>query len=243
MKEKEFWEDWKRKTKIEEAGINSVKSAKKIILENIPKEEIISIYVKGSFARREMNKKSDIDTTTILKSSKYTKKLRQLTKKYGNSFKPEIQFSTYCLWELKTGKKSKSHKGSPSPARILKHIPHYKIIYGNPLDIEKLFKGDDIKIFSSMTNFFKERFIPDYENKKFGFSEIVKQVFWLVENEQRAKGKNPPHHWGKLEKSIKDPNHIVHDTLKFRLHPTKDKKEREKYISKLKKYLEKNDKY
>ena len=54
-KMKDFWEDWKRKTKIELKGIEVVKKARQLILNNIPKEEILAIYCKGSFVTREMN--------------------------------------------------------------------------------------------------------------------------------------------------------------------------------------------
>ena len=76
----EFWKDWKRITKLEEAAIKSLKTARKIILDNLPKEQIVAIYAKGSFVRREMNKKSDVDTITILKERRYLKKLQKLEK-------------------------------------------------------------------------------------------------------------------------------------------------------------------
>ena len=59
MANHEFWGDWKNKTKLEEAAIKSLKAARVIIIQNIPKEEIVAIYARGSFVRREMNKKSD----------------------------------------------------------------------------------------------------------------------------------------------------------------------------------------
>tara|TARA_Y100000031_G_scaffold146200_1_gene179717 strand:- start:209 stop:493 length:285 start_codon:yes stop_codon:yes gene_type:complete len=85
-------------------------------------------------------------------------------------------------------------------------------------------------------------FLPNYKKKKMKFSEVVKQVFWLVEFEQRSLGKTVPHSWGLLTKSIKNKNHIIHDTLKYRLKPTKDKKLRSQYLKKLKKYLRDLDK-
>ena len=74
------------------------------------------------------------------------------------------------------------------------------------------------------------------------FDVISKQVFWLVEYEQRWIGKNPPHNWRKLAKSIKDENHIIHDTLRYRLKLTKDKKERAKFIRKLRRYVSEMEK-
>ncbi len=52
----DFWKDWKRKTKLEEAAITSIKAGKKILLSNLPKDKIVAIYVKGSFVMRELNK-------------------------------------------------------------------------------------------------------------------------------------------------------------------------------------------
>lgn len=234
----QFYNSWKKKTKLEEGGIKSLKSAKKIILENIPKKEIIAIYVKGSFVRREMNKKSDIDTVTILKTSKYLPKLKKLEKKYRTKFKPQLQIAGYSLWELKTGKKSKIKKKiSASTSRFVKHLPHHKLIYGKLLNINELNEGDDKNALKGMVGAFRKYFLPGYKNKKMGFSEIAKQVFWLVENEQKTKGKNPPHNWKKLAKSIKNKNHIIHDTLKLRLKPTKDKRKRNAFIKKLEEYL------
>ncbi len=234
----EFWKEWKRKTKLEEAAIKSLKSAKKIILKNISKKEIVSIYAKGSFVRREMNKKSDIDTVTILKTSKFLPKLKKLDEKYKDKFKPEIQIVGYSLWELRTGKRTKwRSKNTASSGRFVKHLNGYKVIYGKPLKPEQFFTRSDKEDLKRMIGAFRELFFPSYKKKEFSFSEITKQVFWLVENEQKLRGKNPPHHWRKLANSIKDKNHVIHDAFRFRLKPTKDKKERGKFIGKLKKYL------
>tara|TARA_Y100000310_G_C20622970_1_gene784330 strand:- start:34 stop:828 length:795 start_codon:yes stop_codon:yes gene_type:complete len=234
----EFWKDWKRKSKLEIEGIKSLKAAKKIILENIPREEIIAIYVKGSFVRREMNKESDVDTFTILRQSKFLKKLKRLEEKYRDVYNPKIQFSGYSLWELKHNKRTNSGKKlRASPSRAVRHLEHYKIIYGKTMKKDGLNQGPAKGHLRGMVFAFRNIFLPGYNAKKFGFSEIVKQVFWLVENEEMWKGKNPPHSWKNLARSIKDKSHIVHDALKFRLHPSKDKKERARFIKKLNRYL------
>jgi len=92
-------------------------------------------------------------------------------------------------------------------------------------------------LLGSLIKTFDSLFLPNYKKKKISFSEIVKQVFWLVEFEQRALGKDVPHSWRLLTKSIKDKNHIIQDTYRFRLNKPKDKKIREDYIKKLKRYL------
>jgi predicted nucleotidyltransferase len=239
----EFWRDWNRKTKLEESAIKSLKAGRDILLSNLPKDKIIAIYVKGSFVRREMNKKSDVDTITILKESKYLKRLKELEEKYRDKYKPQIQFSGYSLWELKYNKRVKTGKKlRASPSRAVRHLEHYRLIYGKPLRKEDFNQGPSKGHLRGMLYAFKNIFLSGYKEKKFGFSEIVKQVFWLVENEQIWKGKNPPHHWGKLAKSIEDEDHIIHDALRFRLKPTKDKRERAKFLRKLNKYISKLDK-
>lgn len=233
-----FWTDWKRKTKLEESAIRSINIARKLILSELPKEQIVAVYAKGSFVRREMNEKSDVDTTTIVKESKYLRDLKRLEEKYHDKYKPQIQFSGYSLWELKHNKRVLSGKTlRASPSRMVQHLEYYKLLYGQQLRKEEFNQGPPKGHLRGMVFAFKTIFLPGYKEKKFGFSEIAKQVFWLVENEQIWKGKKPPHHWGKLAKSIKSKNHIIHDTLRFRLKPTKDIVEREKFIKKLKIYL------
>ncbi len=238
MKNYEFWKDWKRKTKLEESAIKSIKIAKKLILNEIPKEQIVAIYAKGSFVRREMNSESDVDTITILKESKFLKKLQILEEKYRDKYRPQLQFSGYSFWELKYNKKTSCGKKlRASPSRAVQHLEYYKLFYGKNLRKEDFHQGPPKGHLRGMIYAFKEIFLPGYKEKKFSFSELAKQVFWLVENEQIWKGRNPPHHWKKLTKSIKDKNHIINEALKYRLNPTKDKIERVRFIRKLNKYL------
>jgi len=235
---KEFWKDWKRKTKLEEAAIVSLKKALNILLKNLPKKEIVAIYVKGSFVRREMTKKSDVDTVTILKESKYLKNLRKLEEKYRSKYYPQIEFSGYSIWELKHNKRAASGKKvRASPSRAVQHLDNYKLLYGKQLRKEDFASGTDIGHLKSMIKVFHNLFLPGLKEKKFGFSDIIKQVFWLIENEQRVRGNNAEHSFKKLVKSIKDKDHIVHDAYRLRLKPTKDKKIRAQFISKLKRYL------
>jgi len=234
----EFWKNWSRKTKLEQSAIKSLETAKKIILTEIPKEQIVAIYVKGSFVRREMNKASDVDTVTIVKTSRYLRNVRTLENKYRDQYDPKIQFSGYSLWELKYNKRAISGTEiRASPSRAVQHLEHYKLIYGKQLRKEDFHQGPPKGHLRGMLHVFNNTFLPRYKENKFSFSELVKQVFWLVENEQIWQGKKPPHHWKRLANSIENENHIIHDALRLRLKPTKDKMERAKFIRKLKRHL------
>src|SRR3989344_3464604 len=153
---KEFWKNWRKITKLEETAIESIKKARRILLQSVPKDRIMAIYVKGSFVRREMTKKSDVDIVPIVKGLETKKAIQKL----------------------------------------------------------------------------------DNEKGTFGFRELVKQVFWLTDLEEQINGNKTAVSWKELANSIRDKNHIIHDALKFRLHPTKDKIKRGIFIVKLRKHLE-----
>jgi len=234
----EFYKNWKRKTKLEETTIKTLKAVKKRILKEIPKEKIHSIYVKGSFPRREMNKKSDLDLVAIVNDNKDIKFVKKFYKKYRYSYTPEINLGVLSLWELKNNKRRyKSKKPQARPYLFIKHLRIYKLIYGKAINPEDYILKDSKIYLKNRIKTFYELFLPLHRKKEFGFGELIKQVFWLIEVEQEAKGKKAPNSWKALDKSIKEKNHIIHNTYKYRKKPTKDKKLRAKYIKDLRFYL------
>lgn len=241
---KYFWSDWKKLSKLEKEGAKSILYAKKIILEHIPKNEILAIYVKGSFVRREMNKHSDVDTFTVLKHSKYVSMMKNLEKKFRKTIHPPIQISSMSLWELKNNKRSVVRRGiSTSPAAISTHLKHYKLIYGKEIDTSTFEMGSKKGRLIGMVKVFNEMFLPQYYEGKFHKHELIKQIFWLVEREQVFLGKEPPYSWRGLAKMIKDKNHIIHDTKKIYFDKkTKSSEEMKKLIIKLIVHLKKLEK-
>ncbi len=233
----EFWSEWKNITLIEKKAIQAVRVAKKIILETVPKEEIISIYVRGSMIRREMNEKSDVDTNTILKTEKYLDKIKKLDKEIGKSHNPVIGFSAYSINELKTGVYASKEEGRASTSRFVKHLEHYKLVYGEELDSKNFFLRSDKEHLSGMIKNVR-KIIELYKNGKIGFSDLLKQVFWLAENEQRCLGKNPPYNWHELERSINNKNHIIHEAIKLRDNPTKDPEVRNGFVERIGIYID-----
>jgi predicted nucleotidyltransferase len=236
----EFWSDWKRLNKLEKGGIISIKAGKKLILECVPKEEILAIYVKGSFIRREMNKYSDVDLVVILRRIKSYDRLKRISKKNKNSLEIPFQVLGYSLWELRNDKKAKqmdAHKMIPS--RTVEHLEHYKLIYGNRISKEKLNSGDHKERLRRMIKVFQERHLPSYIKKNMSFHELLKQVFWLAENEQKFIGKKVPHGFKKIAKSIKDKDHIIQFTKKLYFSKSKSKEDKILFIKKLRLYLKK----
>lgn len=237
MTKYEFWKDWKRKTKLEEKAIETLKIGRRVILKNIPRQELISIYIKGSLPRRELTKNSDVDIVCILKTKKFLKKLRDLEKRYHKKCPMKLEIRGYTLWQLKTGKQIEYACLTPPP-KFARHIHNFKRIYGQDLARSKFFITEPLKELKGMIKIFKYRFLPFYRKGRFDFSTILKQVFWLTETEERFKGNNPPHSWKKLAKTIKNKNHIIHLALKHRKKKTKDKKLRAAFIRKLERHLD-----
>jgi predicted nucleotidyltransferase len=234
----EFWKDWRKLSNLELKGIDTLKDAKKLLLRNFPKNEIYSIYVKGSFIYRELNDKSDIDLLVILKHSKYLPMVKKLEKKYKKSFKLPIHLGAISVYELRKGKYSKfNKKPNSTTTRLAKQISSFKLAYGKEMKGEKLPNRSDMEDLKSLINAYQKNVIPLYEKGKLDFGSIIKSTFWLVENEERVKGNNPQHSWVGLTEKIKDKKHIIHQAYNFRKNHPKQRKTKLKYLEKLKDYL------
>jgi predicted nucleotidyltransferase len=238
-KKESFYQNWKNKTSLEKSAIKSLNSALKIIFQQVSKKEIFAIYVMGSFVRREMNNKSDVDIMVVVKNSKYNKKIERINLDFGEKFNPEINLCVYSIWELKTGRRCKSilKKGKPHPIKLAPLLPGYKLIYGKQIPLKILKKRCPKEDVEGMIDSFEEVLFPWYRKNIIDFDFLVKQIFWIVYDEQRARGKNPPYEWKNLKEFIKEKNHIVHEAYDFRIHPTKNKKIQKSFIKKIKNYL------
>lgn len=234
----DFLDEWDDLTDLEKKAIDALKQGLNIIMSNIPKEDILSIYLKGSFLRREMNPKSDVDVSIIVKEEKYLKTFQILNEKYRHSIKPDFEFGGYTLDELKTGNFSKYGKkmraGTP---RFVRHIPTYKLLYGEELDIENLYTKPDIKLFHGLIKAFENIFIPMYNKKQMGFQMILKQTLWLVELEASVNRKDFLFtSWKDLTNEFNS-DHIINSVLELRERNEKDEKKKEGFLKQLELYI------
>ncbi|MDD5165460.1 MAG: nucleotidyltransferase domain-containing protein [Candidatus Pacebacteria bacterium] len=215
----------------------SIEKAKEIILKEIPNEEILAIYIKGSYVQGELNDKSDVDLVVILKTEEYLPAIYEISKKFGDTTDPKFQSVAYTISELLTGEKEYNHTVTSPPSVFVKHIDELPLIYGSKPE-GKLFTRTDIKDLTALLSVFEKTFIPDFNNKKFSFNALVKQVLWLVEREQRALGLLPEYSWQKLADSIKDKNHIIHRALEYRRRINVSKEKQEEFLTDLKRYID-----
>ncbi len=217
----------------------SIQKAKELILKSIPNNEIVSIYLKGSYVQDEMLPDSDVDIVVILKSEECLPLVYQLTERYGDTVNPPFQIVAYTMKELETGEKASNRiKSTTSVSRFNKHLDSLPLIYGTRPEGRLFMRTDEKDLAINIQNF-RIMYIPDYKEGKFEFKQVVKQVFWLVEAEQRLKGLEPRYSWQKLADSTNDSKHIIHLALKYRKQDEISKEEESDFMKRLEEYLNK----
>lgn len=233
-----FWKGYKNKSQIENKAIESIEKALSFLFDNIPKEKIISVYIKGTFVTREMNRNSDVDIVPILKDIKTLKELQELRDKNKELLKP-AELLPISLTELKQNKNA-SHRGKNKgqPDTFLLDLDFHKLVYGKKLNKNNFPSRTEREILNQYIKTLKTKSIKLHKERKFGLQQLIKQVFWICYYEQRLAGKNPPRTWKGLNKFIKDKENIIHKTYFLRMHPTKDKHKRKVYIKFLENYFE-----
>jgi hypothetical protein len=228
MKIHAFWKNWQAKTKQEKEYIVSLEKALQWIEKQPFHGEIISIYVKGSFVFRELNKKSDIDLVPITRNNKSLQKIREARDKLKETFFP-VEILPISLQELASNQRHvpKPMQGRPDQFTLL--LPYHKLIWGKTLNLKKCKAREPLQVYLHIKQAMSEKFLPAYAKNKFGFSQLIKQVFHLLYWEERIKGRHFSPSWKEIKKAC--PKHsLVQRTMYLRFHPTKDKRVRKKYI-------------
>jgi len=233
-----FMKNWKNISLIEENAIKILKKGMEIIFKNISEKNIICIYLKGSFLRREMNKNSDVDVTVIVNNNKYLEILKNLQEEFGNSKKLNFGFSGYSIEELKIGIFSKLGQGNRSgTARFVRMIPNYKLIYGKELDLNDLYKRSNLEHLKIFIKTFNNLFFPYLEKGKLKIEDGIKQTLWLFELEVSIKNQNFKFtNWKNLLNYF-DENHFIYKVMILRNLNKIEKEVKKEFIINLKQYL------
>lgn len=227
----------KTKSDLKQKAEISIREAKDLILKSIPNNEIVAIYLKGSYIQGEMLPDSDIDVVVILKSEEYLPAIYKLTEECGISVNPPFQIVAYTMKELETGEKASNRiKSTTAVSRFNKHLESLPLIYGAKPGGHLFMRTDEKDLSVNIQNF-RNMYIPDYKEGKFGFKQIVKQTFWLAEADQRLKGLKPGYSWQKLADSTGNPDDVIHLALKYRKQDKISKEEESDFMERLEKYL------
>ncbi len=232
-----FWQDWTNKTELEQRAIASVQRARDLVINSVPSNALVAIYIKGSFTRREMKEGSDVDFVPIVSENKYEGDI------FGVNC-PEIDpvvVVPLSLEELKANKLSSEGSYTPDlraePDLFLWKLDQYRLIYGKQLNPPDFPLRSKEQIVQDEITKIRKGYIPAYRDGTIDFQPLLKEVFWLVEWEQEAKGQAVEHSFKGITKTISDRTHIIYDALQLRDSPSISEVEERKFISKLEQYL------
>ena len=140
------------------------------------------------------------------------------------------------MQELKANKRYKKNERGGRPDYFAVLLPYHKLVYGKAISQKDCKIRTDMEIYSSLKKSIINLFLPLYYKKQYGFSQLAKKFSHLVYWEERVKGNKLLPTWNALKKECKK-NFLLQKTIYFRIHPTKNKEVREKYIKDLGEYL------
>jgi len=232
-----FWQEWKNKSELEERAIVSVQRARELVIDSVPSNALVAIYIKGSFTRREMKEGSDVDLVPIVSENKYEGDI------FGVNC-PEIDpvvVVPLSLEELRANKLSSKGNYTPDlraePDLFLLKLNHYRLIYGKPLHPQDFPLRSKEQIVHDEINKIRNGYISAYRDGTIDFQPLLKEVFWLVAWQQEARGHSVDHSFKEITKGIADRTHIIYDALLLRESSPVTKARERRFISKLEKYL------
>lgn len=233
-----FWKKWKEKTPLEQKTIEAVEKAREFVIKSVPEQALVSIYIKGSFVRRELSEGGDVDVVPIVTKNKYESAVFDVN---DEDISPCIVVPL-SLWEFRHNRLYTKPNHIPDlrakPDRLLKKLDECRLIYGEPLNPNKFPIRNNKQVLREDIERFRKGFVLLYEKGEIEFSSLTKEVFWLVELEQSLKGIKVDGSFRGIDMAVGNKDHIIHDAYRYRLNPTKTKSEERKFASKLKDYLE-----
>jgi len=205
------------------------------VIKAVPKDQLVAIYIKGSFVRREMKSGSDVDMVPIVLSDQYQADVFGVN---GPDLYP------VCTVPLSIGEleDNKLHTKFDMPVdlrakpdRMLKMLEECRLVYGKPLNPLEFPIRSNEDVYRDEVEVIKNGYIPYFEAEKIDFDPLLKEFFWLVEGELELKGIKPRHSFAEITKSVKDPNHLIHEA--WNLKQQRTKKDELKFVAKLRAYL------
>ncbi len=229
-----FWESWENITPIESKAIEAVKHARDLIIATVPKENLIAIYIKGSFVRREMKEGSDVDMVPIVRNNEDEDAVFALN---GSAIEP-VAAIPLSLWEFEHNQLATPTDIQPDlrakPDRMLAKLNECQIIYGTPLNPAEFPQRDLEQTIQDEIKVILNGYIPAWENKQIDFKTLIKEFFWLVSMQQENRGELPTHSFEQIA-ARESSDHLIQTALKYRKENFIDNESL--FVDELKKYL------
>lgn len=233
----EFWNTWNNISEIEKMAIVSTKLAKEMVINSVPNDALVAIYIKGSFTRREMNEKSDVDMVPIVTKNKYEGAVFEVN---GSEIKPvtvvPLSLEEFKANELAT-KSSQSVDLRAKPDRFLRMIDECRLIYGKPINPKEYPIRTDQQAYQDELKIIKNGYVPLFLNGEIDFDPLLKEFFWMTEMELSSKGIKVPHTFTGIACGS-DKNHLIQEALLLRQQGKLSKSDEIQFAHKLQNWLE-----
>ncbi|MFA6005510.1 MAG: hypothetical protein WC775_03410 [Patescibacteria group bacterium] len=237
MNKFDFWNTWSNVSPIEQKAIDSTIKARELVIQSVPPNALVAIYIKGSFTRREMNSKSDVDMVPIVTETRYEGKV------FGVN-RPEIHpvmVVPLSLVELRSNalatKSEQSVDLRAKPDRFLRTIEAYKLIYGTPLNPKDFPVRSDTDAYKDDVDILLNGYVPLYLKGEIDFAPLMKKFFWTVEMKLASQGIVVPHTFVGIADGAKG-DKLVQEALKLRQQVEITKTEELEFVKKLREYAD-----
>jgi hypothetical protein len=244
-----FWRFWFIKTENERKYINILEEFYKDFIQN-NKHDIMSVYVGGSWQRRESHAKSDCDVYIIICDKAKISIMSQKVINFRIKVKP-LDFSphVYCLKELATEKFEEPYgwqvNRTTYPTFILANLSEYSLMYGSRLDSNVLRIPKDDELLKLEIRQLKYTLgdnikFPQETYNRDKLRAVCKWLFYMVHYETRLKlDKQFPFHRKELVRRFRRENeHIIHLCNEARKDPIKYLDKADEIYERAEKYLE-----
>jgi len=216
------------------------------VLENVD-NELISLYVMGSFLSKEMIESSDIDLVGVMKSSFNFRKEARINKALNETVRSShrIDLGTMSYDEFFGGTQKGSLTKHIELPIFLNFLKRAQLIYGKKINFDKLpvkpaSPEEELKYHAKVFDEYKADFRKtDRISPDFSFRDFIKIVLYIANLElQRTRKLTPRRSYSEILKAFrKDKSHIVHYSMKLRRKKTISYQGRQSWLNLAEQYV------
>jgi hypothetical protein len=225
-----------------------VREVKRIVLHHCG-NELVSLYITGSFLSREMTGSSDIDFIGLMKPSFDFRKEPQINRALNDELHPshKIDLGTMSYDEFFGGGQKGSLMRYIELPIFLNFLKRARLIYGkriifDNLPIEPASPKDELAYHIKVFEDFKEHFRKkDRVRSDFAFRDFIKIVFYIANLELHLKKNTKPKrsYFGIVRSFKEDKSHIVHYSMKLRRKKSINHQEKKLWLDSAETYVAK----
>lgn len=223
----------------------TLKKINKTVIENAG-EDLVSLYLLGSFMTKDIVRTSDIDFIAVMKDKFNFKKEKRLNRILNEKVRAgrRIDVGTMSINEFYGGKVKGSILKNVELPILLNFLKNAKLIYGRKLDFDSFptkpaSLKEELRYYAGLITRYGNRFRhTDKLGVDWTFRNFVKTAFFLanVELQLNRDAKHKKRYVDIVKTFRHDKEHIVHRTMKIRIKKTITQREKIEWINEAEMY-------